>query len=237
MASPLVTFQVGPEHREFTMHAAVVTATSPILSELVEKALQGDRFGPLASPIEWPDVEEGVFARFWQFAYTGDMERIRITEYVGPAQPFVIVTPRDRVKSWKRKTRDHMLQSATCWPEVFAENAAIDLVKVYIFAHRYRITGLEEQAYNRLGERLVEYDDMINGKDKLVCESEEAAMMMQLVDFCLQRVDDLPRDLWTLVFSFLACEMKTLRMNEEFIGVLRAYPQVATDIMMMVSEI
>ncbi|KAI0852812.1 hypothetical protein F5Y00DRAFT_155049 [Daldinia vernicosa] len=67
-ASKPFRFLVGPDKKEFSMHAELVARMSKPLWTLVngEWKESKERF------TEWPDVDEGTFVRFCEFAYTGD---------------------------------------------------------------------------------------------------------------------------------------------------------------------
>jgi len=66
MAKPF-RFLVGPSAREYFIHRTLVARLSPPLNALVNGGMRESREGCVA----WDDVEEDVFQRFAQFAYTG----------------------------------------------------------------------------------------------------------------------------------------------------------------------
>ncbi|KAG5753345.1 hypothetical protein H9Q70_004014 [Fusarium xylarioides] len=66
--SKVFVFIVGPDHTEFTIHAALVAKLSPVLNVLVN----GPFKEALEQRVEWTDLEEAVFLSFWEFAYSGD---------------------------------------------------------------------------------------------------------------------------------------------------------------------
>ncbi|KAI1470920.1 uncharacterized protein F4812DRAFT_419466 [Daldinia caldariorum] len=67
-ASKPFRFLVGPDKKEFFMHAKLVARMSKPLYALVN----GEWKEAKESFTEWPEVDEGTFARFCEFAYTGD---------------------------------------------------------------------------------------------------------------------------------------------------------------------
>ncbi|KAI1800538.1 hypothetical protein F4811DRAFT_27165 [Daldinia bambusicola] len=67
-ASKPFRFLVGPDKKEFFMHAGLVARMSKPLFALVN----GEWKEAKESFTEWPEVDEGTFARFCEFAYTGD---------------------------------------------------------------------------------------------------------------------------------------------------------------------
>ncbi|KAF3061963.1 hypothetical protein GL218_03741 [Daldinia childiae] len=67
-ASKPFRFLVGPDKKEFFMHAELVARMSKPLGTLVNGEWKEGNEGFT----EWPDVDEGTFIRFYEFAYTGD---------------------------------------------------------------------------------------------------------------------------------------------------------------------
>ncbi|KAI1776608.1 hypothetical protein F4818DRAFT_354305 [Hypoxylon cercidicola] len=59
---------VGPDKKEFTMHTELLGRMSKPLRTLVK----GDMKEAKEGVAEWPEIDEGTFIRFWEFAYTGD---------------------------------------------------------------------------------------------------------------------------------------------------------------------
>ncbi|CAG7954807.1 unnamed protein product [Penicillium salamii] len=68
LASPLVTFVVGPEEHEVRPHAYAISRQSPVLRVLLE--------GPFKEAkdkmVKWPEVDVETFYRFMDFAYRQD---------------------------------------------------------------------------------------------------------------------------------------------------------------------
>ncbi|KAI1379643.1 hypothetical protein F4677DRAFT_338262 [Hypoxylon crocopeplum] len=67
-ASKPFRFLVGPDKKEFMMHAELVAGMSKPLYTLVKGGWEEGK----TSLAEWPDVDEGTFVRFCEYAYTGD---------------------------------------------------------------------------------------------------------------------------------------------------------------------
>ncbi|KAI2783359.1 hypothetical protein F4815DRAFT_442231 [Daldinia loculata] len=67
-ASKPFRFLVGPDKKEFFMNAELVARMSKPLWTLVN----GEWMEGNEGFTEWPDVDEGTFVRFCEFAYTGD---------------------------------------------------------------------------------------------------------------------------------------------------------------------
>ncbi|KAI4860992.1 hypothetical protein F4820DRAFT_84924 [Hypoxylon rubiginosum] len=67
---------VGPDKKEFTMHTELLGRMSKPLRTLVK----GDMKEAKEGVAEWPEIDEGTFIRFWEFAYTGDYKA---------AEPFI----------------------------------------------------------------------------------------------------------------------------------------------------
>ncbi|KAI1764225.1 hypothetical protein GGR53DRAFT_466494 [Hypoxylon sp. FL1150] len=59
---------VGPDKKEFTIHTELLSRMSKPLDTLVNGGMKEAEEGVA----EWPEVDEGTFVRFWEFAYTGD---------------------------------------------------------------------------------------------------------------------------------------------------------------------
>ncbi|KAI1503790.1 hypothetical protein F5X99DRAFT_374446 [Biscogniauxia marginata] len=66
-ASKPFRFLVGPNKKEFMMHVDLVAHLSKPLATLVNGKMKEAKEGI----VEWPEVHEGTFIRFCQFAYTG----------------------------------------------------------------------------------------------------------------------------------------------------------------------
>ncbi|KAI0841174.1 hypothetical protein F5Y06DRAFT_214664 [Hypoxylon sp. FL0890] len=79
-ASKPFRFLVGPDKKEFTMHAELVARMSKPLWTLVNGKWKDSKEG-LA---EWPEIDEATFIRFCEFAYTGDYKA---------AEPFTEMPP------------------------------------------------------------------------------------------------------------------------------------------------
>ncbi|KAI5868183.1 hypothetical protein GGS23DRAFT_591975 [Durotheca rogersii] len=67
VASKPFYLYVGPNKKEFVMHLELVASLSKPLQTLVKGKMKEAR----ESVAEWPEVDEGTFVRFCEFAYTG----------------------------------------------------------------------------------------------------------------------------------------------------------------------
>ena len=83
-SSDIITFEVGPEHKIFSMHAKIVASQSTTLDILINGNMKEAR----AKHVRWKDTEVDTFLHFCQFAYTGDYSII---------QPPLFKTPPMRV--------------------------------------------------------------------------------------------------------------------------------------------
>ncbi|KAE8374445.1 hypothetical protein BDV26DRAFT_42727 [Aspergillus bertholletiae] len=68
IASPLFTFSVGPNQREFTLHSGPLADLSPALHAL----MNGEMIEAKVRRAEWPDVDEDTFIRLAEYAYLRD---------------------------------------------------------------------------------------------------------------------------------------------------------------------
>lgn len=67
LSSKLVTFVVGPESKEFTVHNTAVST----LSKPLDRLLNGKMQEAVEGRVIWEDLDEGTFVRFIHWAYTG----------------------------------------------------------------------------------------------------------------------------------------------------------------------
>ncbi|KAI2620645.1 hypothetical protein GGS26DRAFT_303592 [Hypomontagnella submonticulosa] len=67
-ASKPFRFLVGPDKKEFQMHSELVARMSKPLDTLVKGEWEEGK----KEAAEWPEIDEGTFVRFCEFAYTGD---------------------------------------------------------------------------------------------------------------------------------------------------------------------
>ncbi|KAI0388107.1 hypothetical protein F5Y04DRAFT_241675 [Hypomontagnella monticulosa] len=75
-ASKPFRFLVGPDKREFQMHSELVARMSKPLGTLVKGEWEEGKNGV----VEWPEIDEGTFVRFCEFAYTGDYKAAKSFE-------------------------------------------------------------------------------------------------------------------------------------------------------------
>lgn len=69
-SSPPITFVLGPDQKEHTIHSALVARQSAALNALVNGGMKES----IQRRVVWDDVDEEVFTRFSQFVYTGDYD-------------------------------------------------------------------------------------------------------------------------------------------------------------------
>lgn len=69
-SSRLFRFLVGPDKREFFVHASLVASQSKVLDSLVNGAMKEAEDGCTT----WENVSEDTFVRFGQYIYTGDYQ-------------------------------------------------------------------------------------------------------------------------------------------------------------------
>ncbi|KAK6839826.1 hypothetical protein PG987_005692 [Apiospora arundinis] len=65
-ASGPFRFLIGPEKKEYMMHTELVASLSKPLKALLTSGMAES----CKRVVEWPDVDETTFLRFFQFAYT-----------------------------------------------------------------------------------------------------------------------------------------------------------------------
>lgn len=68
MRSKVFTFVIGPDEKEFNIHAAALSGLSRPLSVLLEGPFKEAR----ECRVAWPEVDESTFVRFSEWAYTRD---------------------------------------------------------------------------------------------------------------------------------------------------------------------
>ncbi|CRG88296.1 hypothetical protein PISL3812_05325 [Talaromyces islandicus] len=68
ITSPLFTFQIGPEKREFTVHSCPVSNLSSSLDSLMNGAMIEAK----TRRVDWSDVDEDTFVRLCEYAYLHD---------------------------------------------------------------------------------------------------------------------------------------------------------------------
>ncbi|OJJ45227.1 hypothetical protein ASPZODRAFT_133856 [Penicilliopsis zonata CBS 506.65] len=68
ISSPLFTFIIGPEKKEFTVHSKPLADISSTLNAL----MNGEMMEAKVRRVEWPDVDEDTFVRLCEYAYLQD---------------------------------------------------------------------------------------------------------------------------------------------------------------------
>ncbi|THC92381.1 hypothetical protein EYZ11_008149 [Aspergillus tanneri] len=68
ITSPLFTFQIGLEKREFTVHSYALANLSPSLDRLMNGAVIEAK----TRRVDWSDADEDTFVRMCEYAYLHD---------------------------------------------------------------------------------------------------------------------------------------------------------------------
>ncbi|KAE8308279.1 hypothetical protein BDV41DRAFT_581563 [Aspergillus transmontanensis] len=68
ISSPLFTFSVGPNKKDFIVHSGPLADLSPALHTL----MNGEMLEAKVRRVEWPDVDEDTFVRLTEYAYLRD---------------------------------------------------------------------------------------------------------------------------------------------------------------------
>lgn len=68
ITSPLFTFQIGPEKKEFTVHSQPLAQ----LSDVLDKLMNGKLVEAKTKSVDWSDVDEDSFVRLCEYAYLQD---------------------------------------------------------------------------------------------------------------------------------------------------------------------
>ncbi|KAJ5366751.1 hypothetical protein N7541_000692 [Penicillium brevicompactum] len=68
LESPLFTFEVGPQKKEFVVHSLIIAKLSPALNALIN----GEWKEGSDKRVDWSEVKEGTFLRLCEFAYGKD---------------------------------------------------------------------------------------------------------------------------------------------------------------------
>ncbi|PLN81851.1 hypothetical protein BDW42DRAFT_193425 [Aspergillus taichungensis] len=68
ITSPLFTFQIGPEKKEFTVHSQPLAQ----LSDVLDKLINGNMLEAKTRRVDWSDVDEDTFVRLCEYAYLHD---------------------------------------------------------------------------------------------------------------------------------------------------------------------
>ncbi|RCI08800.1 hypothetical protein L249_4657 [Ophiocordyceps polyrhachis-furcata BCC 54312] len=71
----MFTFAVGPNEREFVVHADLFAKQSPVLSSLMNGSFREAE----DAKAFWCDTDEETFIRFCQYTYTGDYDEAPVT--------------------------------------------------------------------------------------------------------------------------------------------------------------
>ncbi|PKY01753.1 hypothetical protein P168DRAFT_334650 [Aspergillus campestris IBT 28561] len=68
ITSPLFTFQIGAEKKEFTVHSRPLAQLSPVL----DKLMNGNMLEAKTRRVDWSEVDEDTFVRLCEYAYLHD---------------------------------------------------------------------------------------------------------------------------------------------------------------------
>ncbi|KAK8180440.1 hypothetical protein HDK77DRAFT_495768 [Phyllosticta capitalensis] len=136
----LVTFIVGPDHKEFSIHKSVVCARSPVF----DKALNSEFKEGKERTIVLEETEVGVFKVVMHWLYTSQLPRFRKTGFGAEKK--------EQVVKWgpsDLKTDEEGNTLELKW-DYLMSNA-------YVFAHLYDICDLRKDI-NSAFEKRFEYD-------------------------------------------------------------------------------
>lgn len=256
-SSPPFTFVVGPEHKEYTIHSALVAQQSPVLNALVN----GQMKEAIERRVIWEDIDEETFIRFSQFAYTGDYDkkdpkkRKAETETVIPVQAGII-SHIDEGTGWPGGINGpigyRFQHPPTCkkdqlWtkfqnlyqtkPNGSARvngprDDYADVFRchahVYIFADRYGIQALQTMALQKLAQALYFLNLDVRGCGDIA----------RLVRLCFDVDDDRGHldALRSLVCCYAACKLEDLWKYAEFRELTAELPEFPASLMTQVLE-
>jgi hypothetical protein len=121
LSSTPFRFSVGPQEREFTIHSALVAEQSDALERLVN----GNMKEACDQHVLWNSVEEDIFIKFSQFAYTGNYDSeqpersAETTPELGPQQEIAEESDDVVDLGWgRRKKKKH-----SGWPSEMPETS------------------------------------------------------------------------------------------------------------------
>ncbi len=236
-------FIVGPEKREFMLHAAAVARQSKSLDTLVNGEMKEAR----EACAVWEEMDEDTFIRFGQFAYTGDYDAATPQESVdispgaseaqadpGETSPFPVA----RKKKWPEETgkraqrwtafKEHRYLEAIPLPQLLRNGEREDYTevflshaKMFIFAEYRGIRSLEMLSLHKLRDILAAF--------KL--HKARISDIVQLIRYTYENTgDESARVLRDLVADYAACNAEEMWQSEDFRNLLEVYGDYAKDI-------
>lgn len=241
-ASKLYRFLIGPEKREFNIHAAIITQMSPVLAVFVN----GTEFKEAREgQAELKDVDEKMFTLFVEYAYTGDYK---------PSFPSSqdLDSDSELVRSYKRrrtsqdKWRNEDASGRHYWqtfdaivesyrPRSYTEalkkvpavwtadfpNILLDHARLHIFADCYQIASLMRMSLFHLGRELQKANEQPAQK-----VSVEA--IVSLLEFSY--AEPRPRELRSLVAKYTTCSVERLYKDAGFKKLLNSHVELGADL-------
>ncbi|KAL2172309.1 hypothetical protein VTG60DRAFT_6148 [Thermothelomyces hinnuleus] len=253
-SSKVYSFSVGPSHREFTIHSALVEAQSPVLDTLVNDTnFKEARDGHA----ELNEVDEETFAAFVEYAYTGrysaadvrelsfftdfnpvkddyvyEYSHARVKSYPKPAIPWLNLTRIQRSKLWQK----FKAAVAEAWPDTYwtcttpgGTSAPIRIDAEVLLRHACVYIFADSYRISRL-MRLSFY---VLGKALMAPGFTEEDLVI-LLRYCYDEFA--PEKLRQLLLWYAACRVGRLWKTRSFQGVLEAHADVAVAILGLIVE-
>jgi hypothetical protein len=103
LSSPLFTFTVGDNKKEFTVHSFALAGLSQPLNALIN----GHMIEAKTRHVDWPDVDEDTFARLCEFAYFRDYTPPTF-RLIDGRTPSTKVTEKAKEKKKRKKNRSSL---------------------------------------------------------------------------------------------------------------------------------
>ncbi|KAK4150896.1 Rho-related BTB domain-containing protein 3 [Chaetomidium leptoderma] len=189
-SSKAFRFTVGPQKREFTIHTALVACQSHALKTLVSGNFSEARNGHAVLEA----VDEQTFARFLQYAYTGDYDATAADAAVGPW------SRSDAPLGWSSRSSHKETLNGEDKAEVFLSHA-----RLHVFADYYGVSDLMDLTLKKLGGALILF------KPSGERSSED---IVALLRYCYDT--PAPEVLKSFVVLYAACKAEVLWKSEAF---------------------
>ncbi|KAI0889319.1 uncharacterized protein GGS22DRAFT_69819 [Annulohypoxylon maeteangense] len=194
------------------MHAELVARMSKPLDTLINgKWVENEK-----GLVEWSEIDEGTFARFCEFAYTGDYQAAAPVR-VAPPTPLSTenvdqIAIKQINESWLLYNKRMKTKTVTYdYSEVFLSHA-----RLYAFADYYSIEDLMELSIRKLDEQMGCFNLHNGGR---------VTDVVQLIDFSYKntRSDSVKQDrLRNTLSIYIARHIKELWPNTDFQGILES---------------
>ena len=246
-SSPIFTFVVGPDHKEHTIHSALVAHQSKALNALIN----GQAKEAINRIVVWDETDEETFIRFSQFVYTGSYDEAEFQERkVDEAIPNHELSDLDSVNELqaqpviKRKpkksleTADLESKRAQLWytfttlyappsfksqcyvngPNDDYSNVFLCHARIYVFADYHGIDDLQTLSLLNLRRALTRF----------VLHADGCGDIIQLVQYCYENTIEKgsPGDaLQSLICFYAACKMEDLWKDAVFQDLTISLPE------------